>query len=276
MSTISGQLTKMDVKLAAGNQADYSMRLGEQSMAMNPLLGQMVTLRFQGQINCVHCQRLTKKSFSGGFCYPCSQRLAQCDMCFLKPELCHFEQGTCREPEWGEAVCMQDHIVYLANSSGLKVGITRLNQVPTRWIDQGATQAIPIFRVSSRYQSGLVEVMFKEWVSDRTDWRKMLKGDAEPLDLAAERDRLFAEAETSINDLQQQFGEAAITQLPAEPEQQIQYPVLEYPKKVSSFNFDKTAEVSGQLEGIKGQYLIFDTGVINIRKFSGYQVEMVV
>jgi hypothetical protein len=266
----------MDVKLAAENQADYTMRLGEQSMAMNPLLGQTVTLRFQGKINCVHCQRLTKKSFSGGFCYPCSQRLAQCDMCFLKPELCHFEQGTCREPDWGEAVCMQDHIVYLANSSGLKVGITRLNQVPTRWIDQGATQAIPIFRVSSRYQSGLVEVMFKEWVSDRTDWRKMLKGDAEPLDLAAERDRLFAEAETAIHDLQQQFGEAAIKQLPAEPEQQIQYPVLEYPTKVSSFNFDKTAEVSGQLQGIKGQYLIFDTGVINIRKFSGYQVEMVV
>jgi hypothetical protein len=266
----------MDVKLAADNQADYTMRLGEQTMAMNPLLGQTVTLRFQGQINCVHCQRLTKKSFSGGFCYPCSQRLAQCDMCFLKPELCHFDQGTCREPEWGEAVCMQDHIVYLANSSGLKVGITRINQVPTRWIDQGATQAIPIFRVSSRYQSGLVEVMFKQWVSDRTDWRKMLKGDAEPLDLGAERDQLFAEAETAIDDLQQQFGETAITILPAEPEQQIHYPVLEYPKKVSSFNFDKTAEVSGVLQGIKGQYLIFDKGVINIRKFSGYQIEMVV
>jgi len=276
VSTISGQLTKMDVKLAADNQADYTMRLGEQTMAMNPLLGQTVTLRFQGQINCVHCQRLTKKSFSGGFCYPCSQRLAQCDMCFLKPELCHYEQGTCREPEWGEAVCMQDHIVYLANSSGLKVGITRLNQVPTRWIDQGATQAIPIFRVSSRYQSGLVEVMFKQWVSDRTDWRKMLKGDAEPLDLGGERDQLFNEAETSIHELQQQFGETAITVLTAEPEQQIQYPVLAYPKKISSFNFDKTAEVSGQLQGIKGQYLIFDTGVINIRKFSGYQVEMVV
>lgn len=276
MSTISGQLTKMGVQLTSTNQADYTMRLGEQTMAMNPLLGQNVTLRFQGQINCVHCQRLTKKSFSGGFCYPCSQRLAQCDMCFLKPELCHFEKGTCREPDWGEAVCMQDHIVYLANSSGLKVGITRLNQVPTRWIDQGATQAIPIFRVSSRYQSGLVEVMFKQWVSDRTDWRKMLKGDAEPVDLAAQRDELFTEAETAITELQQQFGETAIQRLPAEPEQQIQYPVLEYPKKISSFNFDKTPEVSGTLQGIKGQYLIFDQGVINIRKFSGYQVEMVV
>lgn len=276
MSSLSGQLTKMAVNLTADNEAQYTMQLGEHQMAMAPLLGETVTLRFQGEINCVHCQRLTKKSFSGGFCFPCSQRLAQCDMCFLKPEQCHFDQGTCREPDWGEAVCMQDHIVYLANSSGLKVGITRLNQVPTRWIDQGATQGLPIFRVSSRYQSGLVEVMFKNHVSDRTDWRKMLKGDAEPLDLGAERDKLFAECQSDIYALQQQFGEHAISLLPAEREQLIRYPVQQYPTKITSFNFDKTPEVSGVLEGIKGQYLIFDNGVINIRKFSGYQVEMVV
>ena len=276
MATISGQLTKMAVELSSENQAQYTMQFGEQQMSMNALLGQRVHLRFQGQINCVHCQRLTKKSFSGGFCYPCSQRLAQCDMCFLKPELCHFEQGTCREPEWGEAVCMQDHVVYLANSSGLKVGITRINQVPTRWIDQGATQAIPIFRVNSRYQSGLVEVMFKNFVSDRTDWRKMLKGDAEPLDLSIERDRLFDACQSEIECLQNQFGESAIRLLPAEREQSISYPVAEYPNKVSSFNFDKTPEVEGVLRGIKGQYLIFDSGVINIRKFSGYQIEVVV
>lgn len=276
MRQLSGQLTKMAVTLPADNRAYYSMRLGDEQVPMNDLVGQTVTLRYQGEIHCVHCQRLTKKSFSGGFCFPCSQRLAQCDMCFIKPELCHFEQGTCREPDWGQAVCMQDHIVYLANSSGLKVGITRINQVPTRWVDQGATQALPIFRVRSRYQSGLVEVMFKNHVSDRTDWRKMLKGEAEPLDLAAERDRLYAECEQEIAALQQQFDDNSIALLPAEQEQQIIYPVAEYPAKVASFNFDKTPEVSGVLNGIKGQYLIFDKGVINIRKFSGYEVEMVV
>ncbi len=276
MSRLSGQLTKMAVTLPADNQARYAMRLGEQEMPMNELVGQTVTLRYQGEIHCLNCQRLTKKSFSGGFCFPCSQRLAQCDMCFLKPELCHFEQGTCREPDWGQAVCMQDHIVYLANSSGLKVGITRINQVPTRWVDQGATQALPIFRVRSRYQSGLVEVMFKNHVSDRTDWRKMLKGDAEALDLAAERDRLFTECESEIQALQQQFDDNSIVTLPGEQVQQIIYPVEQYPAKVSSFNFDKTPELSGVLHGIKGQYLIFDKGVINMRKFSGYEVEMVV
>lgn len=276
MTTISGQLTKMAVTLTASHEAQYQMRLGDQHASMNELVGQHISLNFLGEIHCTNCQRLTKKSYSGGFCFPCSQRLAQCDICFVKPELCHFEQGTCREPEWGEAVCMQDHIVYLANSSGLKVGITRINQVPTRWIDQGATQALPIFRVKSRYQSGLVEVMFKNHVSDRTDWRKMLKGIAEPMDLSAERDRLINECEADIETIRQQFGEDAITILPAEQEQPISYPVEVYPTKVSSFNFDKTPQVSGELKGIKGQYLIFDKGVINIRKFSGYEIEMVV
>lgn len=274
MSKFSGQLTKMAVTLPADNRAQYAMRLGEERMPMNDLLGQSLTLRYQGEIHCLNCQRLTKKSFSGGFCFPCSQRLAQCDMCFLKPELCHFDQGTCREPDWGQAVCMQDHIVYLANSSGLKVGITRINQVPTRWVDQGATQALPIFRVRSRYQSGLVEVMFKNHVSDRTDWRKMLKGEADPIDLAAERDRLLNECESEIQALQQRFDDNSIAILPGEQEQQIIYPVTEYPVKVSSLNFDKTPEVSGVLKGIKGQYLIFDKGVMNMRKFSGYEVEM--
>lgn len=273
MTSISGQLTKMAVSLD-DNQAQYAMRLGEQQVAMNALLGESLTLRFLGEINCLHCNRKTKKSYSGGYCFPCAQRLARCDICFVKPELCHFEQGTCREPDWGEAVCMQDHIVYLANSSGLKVGITRINQIPTRWIDQGATQALPIFRVQSRYQSGLVEVLFKDHVSDRTDWRKMLKGEAEPMDLAAERDRLQAECEPQVADLKQQFGNDAIRLLPAENMQTIAYPVEQYPAKISSLNFDKTPEISGQLQGIKGQYLIFDTGVINIRKFSGYQVEL--
>lgn len=276
MTDLSGQMTKMAVTLPGSGIADYAMKLGEGAVAMNALLGQTVSLRFTGEIHCLNCQRLTKKSYSGGFCFPCSQRLAQCDLCFMKPELCHYDQGTCREPEWGEAVCMQDHVVYLANSSGLKVGITRITQIPTRWIDQGATQALPIFRVSSRFQSGLVEVMFKRHVSDRTDWRKMLKGEAERLDLAAERDRLLESCEDEITALQQRVGDGAIQFLPNEQCVDIAYPVTQYPAKISALNFERTPRISGRLEGIKGQYLILDCGVLNIRKFSGYMVEMVV
>lgn len=277
MSEYHGQLSKMTVTLPANNDpVEYHMVLGEQRIAITPLLGQKIHLNYANEIHCVACDRRIKKSYSGGYCFPCSQKLAQCDLCIMKPETCHYDAGTCREPEWGEAFCMQDHIVYLANSSGIKVGITRINQIPTRWIDQGASQAIPIFRVKSRYQSGLVEVIFKEHVSDRTDWRKMLRGEPENIDLLAVRDQLMLECSEQIMILQQRFGEQAILPLTNDSIIDISYPVDQYPDKVKSLNFDKTPEISGVLQGIKGQYLIFDTGVINIRKFTGYNITMVV
>jgi len=277
VAEFQGLLSKMAVALPdEGDVAQYQMVLGKQTVAMQPFIGQTIQLSFESEIHCQACNRLTKKSYSGGFCFPCSQNLAQCDLCMMKPETCHFAAGTCREPEWGESVCMQDHIVYLANSSGIKVGITRFNQMPTRWIDQGAIQALPIFRVQSRYQSGLVEVVFKNHVSDRTDWRKMLKGLAEPVDLIATRDQLMTECKDEIEALQQRFGEQAIKPLVDETTLAIDYPVQTYPEKVKSLNFDKTPEITGVLQGIKGQYLILDTGVLNIRKFSGYQITMVV
>ena len=275
MSETEGLLSKMAVSLSAEpSAARYEMVLSDHRVNMNALVGQQITLTYAGEIHCQACDRLTKKSYSGGYCFPCSQRLAQCDLCIMRPETCHYAAGTCREPEWGEQFCMQDHIVYLANSSGIKVGITRVNQVPTRWIDQGATQALPIFRVKSRYQSGLVEVTFKAHVSDRTDWRKMLKSDAEPVDLHQVRQQLMQECSEEITALQARFGEGEITPLSDESMVDIHYPVDQYPEKVKSLNFDKTPEISGLLQGIKGQYLIFDTGVLNIRKFSGYQVKL--
>lgn len=277
MSEFYGQLSKMTVTLPPNNDpVDYQMVLGEQRIAMTPLIGHKINLKFAGEIHCVACDRRIKKTYSGGYCFPCSQKLAQCDLCIMKPETCHYDAGTCREPEWGEAFCMKDHIVYLANSSGIKVGITRINQIPTRWIDQGASQALPIFRVKSRFQSGLVEVIFKAHVSDRTDWRKMLKGEAENLDLSTIRDQLMSECSEKIMVLQQRFGEQAILPLNDEQVVNISYPVELYPDKVKSFNFDKTPDICGVLHGIKGQYLIFDTGVINLRKFTGYNITMVV
>lgn len=276
MSRFEGQLSKMRAVLPADGQTQYQLHLADEDIAMHDYIGKSIRFDFLGAIHCQNCQRKTNKSYSGGFCFPCSQKLAQCDLCFMKPETCHFDKGTCREPDWGLSVCMQDHIVYLANSSGLKVGITRIGQVPTRWLDQGATQALPIFKVKSRYQSGLVEVLFKQHVADRTDWRKMLKGDAEPLDLAAQRDRLFEECAAEIETLQKQFPDGAITPLTAENVVSIRYPVDSYPEKIKALNFDKTPAVEGILQGIKGQYLILDSGVLNIRKFAGYQVAITV
>lgn len=267
-----GLLKKMANELTP--TVSYEMRLGDDNFPMNELLGQTISLHYSGVINCLACGRKTKKSFSQGYCYPCFQKLASCDLCIMSPERCHYDQGTCREPEWGEEFCMQPHIVYLANSSGIKVGITRINQVPTRWIDQGAIQALPIARVQTRQQSGMVEVAFKSQVSDRTSWQAMLKNQVEPVDLAAKRDELFETLSAEWAALEEKYGLQAIVKTTDGKAEEINYPVLNYPEKVKSINFDKQPIVEGQLQGIKGQYLIFDIGVINIRKFTSYEVEL--
>ncbi len=268
----SGLVRKMRTSLE--QPVSYELPLGDAHVAMNPLLGSTLRLRWEGAIHCVHCNRKTNKSFSQGYCYPCFKRLAQCDSCIVSPEKCHFDAGTCREPEWGEANCMIDHFVYLANTSGLKVGITRHSQIPTRWMDQGATQALPVFRVQSRFQSGLLEDSFKDFLADKTNWRALLKGNGEPVDLLAARENLFSQGEGAIQALQDRFGLQAIVPLTDESVVAIDYPVEEFPSKIVSFNLDKNPLVEGTLQGIKGQYLIFDTGVINIRKYGGYHLSL--
>ena len=163
-------------------------------------------------------------------------------------------------------------MVYLANSSGVKVGITRATQLPTRWLDQGASQALPIVRVATRQQSGFVEDLLRTQVADRTNWRALLKGDAEPVDLLSVRDQLFESCAEGMNELQARFGLQAVQPLLDVEPVEIRYPVERYPTKIVSFNLDKNPIVEGTLMGIKGQYLIFDTGVINIRKYTAYQL----
>lgn len=271
----TGNIVKMRTVLSdAENPVQYTLPIGDSLIDMNDLIGRQVKLSVAGEILCQHCGRKTKKSFSQGYCYPCMKKLPQCDSCIMSPEKCHYHHGTCRDAEWGERNCMTDHIVYLANSSGLKVGITRASQVPTRWIDQGAVQALPILRVATRQLSGLVETIFKDFTADKTNWRKMLKNEVDILDMAAQRDELFDYVERGIDALQQEHGLQAVQMLEREAETRIEYPVIEYPVKVSSFNLDKLPEAEGKLMGIKGQYLIFDSGVINLRKYTSYTLEL--
>ena len=267
-----GILRKMKSRLE--QPVSYKIPLGDNEVPLNPLIAKKIKLEYSGNIFCVNCGRKSNKSFNQGYCYPCFQKLAQCDSCIIHPEKCHFDQGTCREPVWGEKYCMQDHIVYLANSSGLKIGITRATQIPTRWIDQGATQALAIIRVRTRLQSGILEIMFKEHVADKTNWREMLKGDAEPLDMLAKSKLLLAKCESEIKELEARFGFFAISVLNGIEPLEINYPVEIYPEKIASFNFDKDSKIEAKLLGIKGQYLIFENGVINLRRFSGYEIKL--
>jgi len=269
----SGHLSKMEASLDTEGSVDYQLPIDDQRIGMNTLIGQTISIEHIGDIHCIHCGRRTKKSFSQGYCYPCFSKLPQCDTCIMSPEKCHFHHGTCRDPEWGEKYCFTDHFVYLSNTSGVKVGITRGTQLPTRWIDQGATQGLPIFRVQTRYQAGLIEDCIREHIADKTHWQKMLKGNSDSVDLHSLRDELMAKSEDGLEFLEQEHGLQALQRLYNENITEIKFPVEQFPEKVKSLNLDKQPLVEGVLQGIKGQYLIMDTGVINIRKFTAYNVK---
>ncbi len=273
---ISGNLRKMRAALDTEDPSklvEYFLPLGEQEISLNPYIGKTLKLEFVGAITCQHCGRQTKKSFSQGYCFPCMKKLAQCDMCIMKPETCHYHEGTCREPEWGEKHCFVPHYVYLSNTSGLKVGITRHTQIPTRWIDQGATQAVIMFKVKTRQQSGFVEMVFKDLIADKTNWRTMLKENQPDRDMLVEVKDLKLQLQQRMSQVIQSFPADDIKEQENDV-LSIHYPVLEFPEKVKSHNFDKNSIVEGTLMGIKGQYLLFDTGVINIRKFTSYDVRV--
>lgn len=261
-----GQIHKMKVQLA--DEVAYTLTLGDEQISMNSLLGKEIQLNWYGAIQCVSCGQATKKSFNQGFCYSCFLKAPEAAECIIRPELCRAHLGEGRDVAWEEANHNQPHAVYLASSDVIKVGVTRETQIPTRWIDQGASAAIQVAQTPNRYLAGLLEVALKDHFTDKTNWQRMLKNETdESLDLVEAK---WSLEELLPADLLDYFTEDdTITE--------IHYPVLTYPTKVSSLTFDKTPAISGKLVGIKGQYLIFeDQSVINIRKHTGYVVELVV
>ncbi|GLR72677.1 DUF2797 domain-containing protein [Agaribacter marinus] len=276
MPNFEGGVRKMHVAANDEGDVEYILPIGEHRVGLNALLGKVITIRSLKQIHCVHCGRKTNKSFSQGYCFPCMRSLAQCDTCIIKPEKCHYEEGTCREPQWGEDNCLQDHFVYLANTGAVKVGITRhvSEGVSSRWIDQGATQAMAIYRVKNRKMSGLVETAIAKHISDKTNWRTMLKGDYASINLKDTWQSLKPLVSLEIDSIVNAFGADSLTELSSEPVE-IGFPVQQHPIKIKSVNLDKVEEIQGTLLGIKGQYLMFDGDrVFNVRNASGYSINL--
>jgi hypothetical protein len=235
----------------------YSLQLGNERIPLNPLIGGQVSLTFEGEKRCIHCNRKSNKLFNGGYCWPCFQGLACNDMCQVKPHLCHYE--TCREQAWGDAHCMIPTYVYLAKSSDIKVGITR--NIPGRWMDQGAVEAIPIALVPTRKMAGELELFLMQHLPDKTNWRKMLKGEITENSLLEVRERVLGLIPEDYRGYL----------LDGESVRNFQYPVNELPEKIASHDIEK-APAEGKLLGIKGSYLILSTGVVNVPKFSGFSV----
>jgi len=264
MPIYQGNLLKMTTHLE--NLVQYQLPVGKDLVPMNQLIGQELSLRFTEEINCIHCGKITKKSFGQGFCYPCFISAPEASECVLNPELCRAHEGISRDMEWSEGHCLTDHYVYLAVSSGLKVGVTRSSQIPTRWIDQGATRAIKLALTPNRYLAGCIEMELKKHMSDKTSWQKMLKNEID-LESVLEDEKQKAWELLNVELQEYVIDDDEITE--------INYPVLNYPSKVKSMTFDTVKTYTGKLTGIKGQYLIFeDSTVLNIRRHSGYKVEL--
>jgi len=243
-------------------------------LPLNDALGTGLRIEFLGRISCVHCGGDTRRSYGGGYCYTCFTTLARCDLCVVSPDRCHYHLGTCREPEWADGFCMQPHIVYLANTSGIKVGITRLGRETGRWLDQGAVQALPILAAPTRRLAGLAEVRLALSTADRTDWQRLVRGEPEPADLAREAARLRRE----VSDGGPNALPSGLEWLDGERSRQFAYPVRAYPEQIVQLSAGGRGagegEIRGRLLGVKGQYLLLSNGVFNVRRHAGYHVRV--
>lgn len=263
--TYEGVLTKMQTEYS--NPIQYYLVFETNFLSVNQLLGKLIEINFIGYM-CLNCNK-KKKIFRQGHCYDCFMSSPSVGDWIMKPELskAHLNIED-RDLEYEKRAQLQPHIVYLALSSEVKVGVTRGTQVPTRWIDQGAIKAIPIVEVPNRYLAGITEVALKNQYADKTNWQKMLKNDVPQANLFSEKVSLKYLIPKEVQEFYNLNEENVF---------ELHYPVLEYPTKVTSLNLDKTPNFSGRLTGIKGQYLIFEDGtVFNVRTFEGYVVNIII
>lgn len=259
-----GVLQKMQTE--NGNPIQYYLVFENDFLNVNQVLNKTVEISFIKH-QCLNC-KLDKPIYRQGFCKSCFFEIPTAGDWIMRPELstAHLDQED-RDLAYEKKVQLQPHIVYLANSSNVKVGVTRKTQVPTRWIDQGAHEAIEIVEAPNRYLAGITEVALKNHVGDKTNWRKMLTNNIDDENLIEWR-----------NKLKQYIPEEALQYfIEDNQETHLEFPVMQYPEKVKSLNLDKTPNHKGTLKGIKGQYLIFeDNTVFNIRSNEGYYVSLTI
>lgn len=261
----NGVLKKMSTAYA--DTIQYYLEIGDDFLNFNQLLDKKIAIEFE-KYQCLCCGK-EKKIFRQGFCYDCFTEQPQAGEWIMKPELSTAHLGIeDRDLEYEKSVQLKPHIVYLALSSEVKVGVTRKTQVPTRWIDQGASKALAILEVPNRYLAGVAEVALKKYVSDKTSWQKMLKNDISSDDLVAKKKELIDYLPEEVRPFVLGDSEEIL---------QLNYPVVQYPAKVKSLNLIKSPQFEGVLKGVKGQYLIFEDGtVFNVRNNEGFVVSMAI
>lgn len=267
---LEGPLAKL--RAEGSDPVRYALAVAGAGVAIDPYIGQGVRVRWLRRIVCATCGGATNRSYGQGHCYACFAGRAACDLCVRSPDRCHYHLGTCREPEWGRANCMREHIVYLAHSSDVKVGITRADQVPVRWLDQGAVAALPVARTASRRAAGHLEAAAKALLPDRTDWRKMVQADPPPHDLRQHAQALRRRLAPALPAIVAAAQGDAIDWIDGE-EWSARYPRLEATAPLAqTLDLEAINAFEGVLLGIKGQYLLFDCGAFNVRRHTGFVV----
>ncbi len=247
-----------------GEKIQYYLDMGADFLNVNQLLNCTLEISFV-TYECLNCH-LEKPIYRQGFCKSCFFETPRAGDWIMRPELSKAHLGEeDRDLAYEKEMQLQPHIVYLANSSNVKVGVTRKQQVPTRWIDQGAHEAIEIVEVPNRYLAGITEVALKEHVADKTNWRKMLKNDIEDENLVSWQQKLRPYVP---EEAQEYFIEN-------NTEKEFHFPVEKYPVKPKSLNLVKEGSYTGKLVGVKGQYFIFeDETVFNIRANEGLVINL--
>ncbi len=265
----TGNIRKMRTELK--DTVQYGLPLYDvlelsEVVPMNELIGQPIKLEFLNEINCVVTGKRIRKSYGDGMSYDAFMSSPLASPSIIRPELSRIHEGIAlRDKEWEEKHHLQPHIVYLSLTSEVKVGVTRDTNIPYRWIDQGAHQAIILAEVPYRQLAGLIEVALKDYRADKTNWRKMLRNDFQEANLLDHKDELIDYLDDELQQFISDNDEITL----------INYPVLKYPEKVVSLKLDKQPNVEKTLVGIKGQYLMFDdNNVINMRSHAGYKVSL--
>ena len=261
---ISTQLTSGVGQATQIEAVEYALELGEQRASLSAHVGQSIRLKFLGERSCGNCHASANKLEGGGYCKKCFFSLARCDRCFVSPERCHYAQGTCREATWGESYCMQPHVVYLANSSGPKVGITRGDRSFYRWLSQGAVQGMVIAHANTRRDAGLLEVAIRSRVSDKTNWRRMVSLQPRNVDL-------LQLARQLQNAIELPEGTQWVREMVSHD---LAYPIKSHAPAQRLAISETNPELLDNLHGIKGQYLLLSQGAFNVAAHVGMAIEV--
>ena len=259
----NGQISKMITAL--NNPINYLLPVGNDNINVNEIIGKSIHISFKGEINCIGCEKSIKKTYMQGYCYPCFISLPQTEECVFKPHLCRAHIGEARDMSWSKKYCLTPTYVYLSLTSNLKVGVTRNMNLPSRWIDQGAHYAIKFAETPNRYLAGMIELEISKYISDRTKWRQMIKGEYDFVNLIDKKIELSSLLSNEYSKYIVNYNDLV----------ELHYPMKSNPVKISSINLDKTPNVKGIVTGIKGQYMILDNcNVLNVRKYTGYTLNI--